>query len=124
MKTSVLRRIPLVLASFAMAASICAGIARAQTPLRYEPPTVISTAEALYPINSVASGTVVLEVHLDKSGSIDSVEVLHDIPSLTGPAITAVKKWRFGAAKLDGHGIASVIPVAFTFVPPNVGPRI
>ncbi|MGC2256072.1 MAG: TonB family protein, partial [Candidatus Acidiferrales bacterium] len=100
------------------------GLTRAQTPPQYEPPTVVSTAEALYPINSVASGTVVLEVRLDKNGASDSVDVLHGIPSLTGPAVTAVKKWKFGAAKLDGHGIASVIPVAFTFVPPNVGPRI
>jgi TonB family protein len=124
MRTSILRYALLLLAIVATAASICAGLARAQTPPQYEPPTVVSTAEALYPINSVASGTVVLEVHLDKTGSIDSVQVLHSIPSLTGPAVTAVKKWKFGAAKLDGHGIASVIPVAFTFVPPNVGPRI
>ncbi|MFZ0639540.1 MAG: energy transducer TonB [Candidatus Acidiferrales bacterium] len=124
MRASILSRTLLIFASFVMAASICGGFVRAQTPPKYEPPTVISTAEALYPINSVASGTVVLEVHLDENGAIDSVEVLHSIPSLTAPAITAVKKWKFGAAKLDGHGIASVIPVAFTFVPPNVGPRI
>ncbi|MFZ3244142.1 MAG: TonB family protein [Candidatus Acidiferrales bacterium] len=124
MRTSVLRFTLLIFAGVTIAASICAGLTRAQTPPQYEPPTVVSTAEALYPINSVASGTVVLEVRLDKNGAIDSVDVLHGIPSLTGPAVTAVKKWKFGAAKLDGHGIASVIPVAFTFVPPNVGPRI
>jgi TonB family protein len=124
MKTCFLHRILIIAAIFAMAASLCAGFGEAQTTPKYEPPTVISTAEALYPLNSVASGTVVLEVELDKTGSIESVKVLRGIPSLTGPAITAVKKWKFGAAKLDGYGINSTIPVAFTFVPPNTGPRI
>jgi TonB family protein len=124
MKTPLLHSTLTVAASLAMVAWICAGFGEAQTTPKYEPPSVISTAEALYPLNSVASGTVVLEVDLDKRGSIDSVKVLRGIPSLTGPAITAVKKWKFGAAKLDGYGIDSTIPVAFTFVPPNTGPRI
>jgi TonB family protein len=98
--------------------------ARAQNALEYEPPTVISTAEALYPINSVASGTVILEVNLDKRGTIDEVSVFHGIASLAKPAITAVKKWKFGPAKLDGYGVSSKIPVAFTFVPPSTAPRI
>lgn len=99
------------------------GIGEVQTP-QFEPAKVISTAPALYPINSVAWGTVILEVQLSQEGAIDAVKVLHGIPSLTGPAVTAVKKWKFGAARLNGQRIASSIPVAFTFVPPNVGPRI
>ena len=47
MRTSILRRTLLIFASFAMVASICAGPGQAQTPPKYEPPTVISTAEAL-----------------------------------------------------------------------------
>ena len=117
------RRVVVVLAIFATAGWICAGLGQAETPPKYEPPTVISTAEALYPINSIASGTVILKVNLSKEGSIDSVDVLRDIPSLTGPAIAAVRKWKFGPAKLDGYGISSTIPVAFTFVPSNTGPR-
>lgn len=113
-----------VLAILAAAALSMAGSGEAQTTLQFEPPTVVATAQALYPINSVASGTVVLEVQLDKRGSIDSVRVLHGIPSLTEPAVKAVKKWKFEGARLNGHGIACSIPVAFTFVPPNVGPRI
>jgi TonB family protein len=124
MKIAFLHRTLMIAASLGIAAWICAGFGEVQTTPKYEPPTVISTAEALYPLNSVASGTVVLEVELDKTGSIDSVKVLRGIPSLTAPAITAVKKWKFGAAKLDGYGIDSTIPVAFTFVPPNTGPRI
>lgn len=117
-------RLMFVLAICVAAALSIAQLGHAQAGPQFQPPTVISTFQALYPINSVASGTVILEVQLDKSGSINSVEVLHGIPSLTGPAIAAAKKWKFGAAKLNGHGITSSIPVAFVFVPPNVGPRI
>jgi TonB family protein len=127
MRNLALRRTVLISATLLMLLTIAwmgAGSGRAQTQSKYEPPAVLSTAEALYPLNSVASGTVVLEVELDKNGSIDSVRVLRDIPSLTAPAVAAVKKWKFSAAKLDGEGIASRIPVAFAFVPPNTGPRI
>lgn len=114
----------LVLAIVAASALFSVGIGEAEAAPRFEPPSIISTAQAVYPINSVAWGTVILEVQLDQHGSIDAVKVLHGIPSLTGPAVTAVKKWKFSAAKLNGYGIESRIPVAFTFVPPNVGPRI
>lgn len=100
------------------------GIGEVQAPPQFEPAKVISTAQALYPINSVAWGTVILEVQLNQKGAIDAVKVLHGIPSLTGPAVKAVKKWKFSAARLNGQAIASSIPVAFTFVPPNAGPRI
>ena len=123
MKNLSWQRVVVILAMFATVGWICVGLGQAQTPPKYEPPTITSTAEAVYPINSIAFGTVILKVNLSKEGSIDSVDVLRDIPSLTGPAIAAVKKWKFGPAKLDSYGISSTIPVAFTFVPPNTGPR-
>lgn len=95
-----------------------------QVPAQFDPPSVVSTVEAVYPLQSVASGTVVLEVSLDENAKITDVRVVRGIPSLTQPAEHAVKQWKFQAARLDGKPVASRIVVAFSFVPPNVGPRV
>ncbi|MFZ0211368.1 MAG: energy transducer TonB [Candidatus Acidiferrales bacterium] len=96
----------------------------AQKAPQFEPPQIISAADVVYPITSVSWGTVVLEVSLDANGNVESVKVIRGIPSLTETALTAVKKWKFRPAKLDGRPIPSKLPVAFAFVPPNVGPRV
>lgn len=98
------------------------GGAEAGAP-KFVPPEILRTADAAYPVNSVAFGTVVLEVHLDTSGEIQSVRVARDIASLTQPALEAIKHWRFKAATLDGKPVASVLPVAFIFVRPDLYPR-
>lgn len=96
----------------------------AQVPVRYEPPSVVSSVEAVYPVRSVASGTVVLELSLDESARITNVRVVHGIASLTEPAEHSVKQWKFHPAMLDGKPVPSKFAVAFSFVPPNVGPRV
>lgn len=92
-------------------------------PVQFDPPTVVSSAEAIYPLQSIASGTVVLEVSLDESGAITDVRVVHGIASLTGPAERSIRQWKFEPARLNGKPIPSKMAVAFSFVPPNVGPR-
>jgi TonB family protein len=91
---------------------------------RFDPPAVVSTVEAIYPLQSVASGTVVLEVALDDTGKITAVRVVRGIPSLTESAERSVRHWKFRPARLDGAPVNSKVVVAFSFVPPNVGPRI
>ena len=94
-----------------------------QETLPYEPPTVVSASEAVYPITSVASGTVVLEAALDDGGAITSVRVVRGIPSLTEEAVRTLRQWKFQPARLNNHPIASKVPVGFVFVPPSFGPR-
>ena len=94
-----------------------------QAPRRYEPPAVIASADVIYPLQSVTSGTVVLEVTLDDTAKITEVRVVRGIASLTEPAERSVRQWKFQAAKFDGRPVPSKIPVAFSFVPPNFGPR-
>lgn len=95
-----------------------------QTRRRFDPPTVVTAAEAVYPLQSVVSGTVVLEVSLDDAAKITDIRVVRGIASLTEPAERSVREWTFHAARLDGKPVSSKIVVAFSFVPPNVGPRI
>jgi TonB family protein len=91
---------------------------------RFDPPAVVSTVEAIYPLQSVTSGTVVLEVALDDAGNITDVRVVRGIPSLTESAERSIRQWKFRPAHLDGKSVDSKRAVAFSFVPPNVGPRI
>ncbi|HEV2288185.1 MAG TPA: energy transducer TonB [Candidatus Acidoferrales bacterium] len=97
--------------------------AQAQKRPEFEPPQILMTADVVYPITSVSWGTVVLEVNISANGNVESVKVIRGIPSLTETALTAVKKWKFRPAKFDGRAVPSKLPVAFAFVPPNVGPR-
>ncbi|HVB35540.1 MAG TPA: energy transducer TonB [Patescibacteria group bacterium] len=114
--------------SFAGGRRLAAAPGAASSPVaafapKFEPPEVLATADAAYPINSVAFGTVVLEVHLDATGEIEDVRVARGIDSLTKQALQAIKQWRFKPAMLDGKAVKSVVPVAFIFVRPDLYPR-
>ena len=67
-----------------------------ETP-SYQPPAVVSDTEAVYPISSVASGTVVLEAARDDRDAITSVLVVRGIPSVTEEAVRALRQWKFQA---------------------------
>jgi len=96
---------------------------RPETP-RFDPPAVVSAVEAIYPLTSVASGTVVLEVTLDDTGTITGVRVVRAIPSLTESAVRSIRQWKFQPAHFDGEPVQSKMAMAFSFVPPNFGPRV
>jgi TonB family protein len=88
-----------------------------QETLPYEPPTVVSVAEAVYPITSVASGTVVLETALDEGGAITNVRVVRGAPSLTEEGIRVLRQWKFQPARLNNHPIASKVPWGSSLFP-------
>lgn len=90
--------------------------------LRFAPARVLETVEAAYPVNSIAAGTVVLEVMVSATGEIEEVKVVRGIASLTEAAERAVRRWRFAPATLDGRPVRSAVPVAFTFNRPVVNP--
>lgn len=96
----------------------------------FDPARVLSATETTYPITSIASGTVVLQVQLDEAGGVEGVKVIHDIPSLTKQAKRSLQQWKFKSAILDGKPARSAITAAFTFsrsvpspFPPFVGSR-
>jgi len=88
--------------------------------LDFVPPDVLTAGEILYPPYSVASGIVTLSINLDDVGQIQNVEVLRDIPSLTDPAVRAVKSWTFAPGKLEGKPVASSLNVSVVFNPGNL----
>ncbi len=66
-----------------------------QARRHFDPPSVVTAVDAIYPLNSVASGTVVLEVSLDGAGKITDIRVVRGIASLTEPAEDSVRQWTF-----------------------------
>jgi TonB family protein len=84
------------------------------------PPQITSGQYAIYPANSIASGTVILDVTIDKSGGITKIHVIRGVPSLTRQSIKAVKSWEFRAAAYKDQPVASHTVVAFVFPSPAI----
>jgi TonB family protein len=83
-----------------------------------QPVRVVAVAFPQYPVDSIASGTVVLRVGVDEMGKVENIVVVRRIASLTSPAIRAVKEWKFKPAEFDGKPLRSSITLAFVLRPP------
>src|SRR2546421_9283031 len=55
----------------------------------YMPAGIVSVGYAEYPVNSVGSGAVVVQVTVDDSGKIESVKVIRKMAGFTGFALRA-----------------------------------
>lgn len=82
------------------------------------PVGILSFAYADYPVNSVASGSVVLQATVDGEGNVKTVDVLHGMAGFNRFAQAALKNWRFRPATLHGRPVTAKIAVAFLFRPP------
>jgi len=103
---------------------VFAGLIRAQTNpggAAYKPVEITSAGDIAYPPNTAVTGLVALDVSVDTSGNVKDVKVLQDVPPLTHAALTAVKKWSFRAAQLNGSPVAGRIRVHVVFDPYNPG---
>lgn len=93
--------------------------AREQSSIaEFVPARLVAAWPLEYPIQSVAAGVVVLEVLIDDDGKVVDAIPRRDIPSLTGPAVLAVKRWEYKAATRDGEPVWSRATVAVMFNPP------
>lgn len=80
-------------------------------------PDITSATDIAYPIDTLASGLVSLQVNLTAAGQVENVLVVRDIPGLAARAISAVTSWTFTPAKLDGQAVESTINVHVVFNP-------
>ncbi|MGH9429798.1 MAG: energy transducer TonB [Terriglobia bacterium] len=81
----------------------------------YTPPIPIVTQEALYPVNSLAMGTVTLTVVVEEDGWVSEAKVLKSIPSLEEPSLRAARQWRFEPARLGGRRVRSAASISFVY---------
>jgi TonB family protein len=89
----------------------------------YQPAAWQNANYANYPPNTVASGTVFLQVHISASGQVSKVQVLRGKGVLTDPSVAAVKTWSFAPASYKGKAVASEVIAAFVFASPQAGTR-
>ena len=96
-----------------------------QTPpvsKRATPAVVISRVLPVYPEiarRSRASGTVVLEVHIDEQGRAVKAIAVSGPAILYPEAVNAVLQWRFKPATLGGVTISSTTEVSIVFIHPD-----
>ena len=81
-------------------------------------PFAIHKVQPNYPASakkSNVSGSVVVEMTVDKKGKVSSAEVLSGDPDLADAALEAARKWTFTPATLDGNPIQVKTRITFTF---------
>ena len=81
----------------------------------YTPPVPIVFKEAVYPVNSVATGTVVIVAVVERDGQVSEAKVMKSVASLDEPSVRATKQWRFEPARLDGKPIRSKTSISFVY---------
>jgi outer membrane biosynthesis protein TonB len=90
-------------------------------PDGYLPPEIAAAMYAAYPMESVETGSVVLDVLVDKSNDVKKVTPLQGVPSLTSQATAAVRGWTINSATFNGKRIPSDVVIAFVFRSPSIG---
>lgn len=89
----------------------------------FQPAGLQSANYATYPPNTVASGTVVLRVHVGSDGKEHGVIVVRGKSDLSEVAMAAAKTWVFTPAMYKGNAVASDVVVVFVFASPQAGTR-
>ena len=79
------------------------------------PPQVRVASYAIYPANSLATGTVVLSVHVNKSGHASDIRAVHGVRPLAEAAVEEVKQWGFQPSRRDDEPVDGSICIAFVF---------
>jgi TonB family protein len=86
------------------------------------PPRKIVNVAPIYPQeakDAKVQGVVVIETVIDESGAVREAWVLKSVPLLDGPALEAVKQWRFEPTLLNGvpTAVRCTVTVNFTLAP-------
>jgi TonB family protein len=81
----------------------------------FAPAQITAASYALYPPDSLATGTVVLSLSISKTGQVQKVRVARDVAALSPAALAAVKSWKYAPATLNGQPVSSSLIVAFVF---------
>jgi outer membrane biosynthesis protein TonB len=87
----------------------------------FQPAQLQSGVFAQYPENTVASGTVLVQLNVDSDGAVQGVRVMKGAGPLAGAVTRTVKSWTFVAASYKATAVMSVVPVAFVFASPAQG---
>jgi TonB family protein len=81
----------------------------------FHPAQVKSATFAVFPANTVTSGTVVILAKVGGDGNLVGARVLKGAGVLSAAATRALGGWRFAPATYKGAAVESYLPVAFVF---------
>lgn len=98
-----------------LGSSLCVVELGAESRPSFKPIHVVHVVAPVYPIRSVASGTVILRITITRLGAIDEIFVAQGVPSLTKECERAVRKWTFQPAQVDRRTVKSSTTAAFAF---------
>src|SRR5271169_6625505 len=84
---------------------------------KYHSAGIAQGGDIAYPMNSQSPGYVTLDVSLDATGAVQSVNVVRDTPPFTSTAQSAVNAWQFTPALMDGQGVSGTVRVNVAFNP-------
>jgi len=106
------------LAAVAASITLLAGslwAAQGKDSHRFDPARVVSIAETMSPPECSVSGTVILEVTVEKTGGVGNIIVVRGVPKLSEEAERSIRHWKFEPAHLNGERVAAPVLAAFTF---------
>lgn len=89
----------------------------------FQPAQLQKANYATYPPNTIASGTVVLQVRVGSEGKVHGALVVRGKGALNAAATAAAKTWVFLPATYQGKAVASEVVVVFVFASPQAGTR-
>ncbi len=85
----------------------------------YHGPALGHAGDVTYPMNSITTGIVTLDISVDATGTVQNVGVVRDVPPLTNAAQSAVRSWQFTPAIVNGLATAGTVRVNVVFNPFN-----
>jgi TonB family protein len=89
----------------------------------FQPAGLQKANYAIFPPNAVAGATVVLKLHVGKSGKERDLSVVQGTGVFSDAAVAAVKTWVFSPAMYQGKAVGSEVAVAFVFPSAEMGTR-
>jgi outer membrane biosynthesis protein TonB len=91
----------------------------------FRPADVQKAIYAAYPTNTVASGTLVLDVKVGADGRVVGARVLGAEAGtpLSGAVTRAIRGWTFSGGSYGGKSVVTHVDVAFVFASPALGTR-
>jgi TonB family protein len=102
---------------------VCAAVAQQPNPNSPEP---ISKVPSIYPPIARAahvSGTVTIDLTIDKTGHVRAAKVISGPPMLAGAAVDSVKQWVYKPFLVDGSAVEKTVRTYVNFnMPPPANP--
>jgi TonB family protein len=102
-------------AGVCLAVYLVCGSARAQTAPDVTPPVAQTSTDVPYPAGAQGDAAVVLELIVEKDGSVSSITVIEGVPPFAEQAQTAALTWRFAPAQQNNAPVAARIRARVLF---------